>query len=227
MSAVLRIALVDDHEVVRDGLRSLIESETGWAVVAEAATATDAPDVIATAAPDVAILDLHLPDGSGVDVCRAIKDRGLATRVLVLTSDSDDDALLAAVVAGADAYVLKHLDSHRLLDAIRRLAAGEALLDAHLRERVLARIQHPDRPGSLGGLSDQEQRVLALLADGLTNRQIAQCLHLAEKTVKNYVSNVLLKLGVSRRSEAAVRLAVVEARAADHSRAPSGDAIRW
>jgi two-component system response regulator DevR len=208
-----RVFLLDDHEVVRRGIRDLIEAEDDLVVVGEAGTAEEAVGRILATSPDVCVLDVRLPDGTGVEVCREVRERRPELACLMLTSYSDDEALLEAVLAGAAGYLLKQVRGADLLDAIRRVAAGQSLLDPAMTEAVLRRL----REGSvederLAGLTEQERRVLHLLAEGKTNRQIADDLFLAEKTVKNYVSNVLAKLGMSRRTEAAVWAARLEER---------------
>jgi two-component system response regulator DevR len=202
--APTRVFLLDDHEIVRRGLRELLEGEEGFAVVGEAGTAEEALARIPATNPEVAVLDVRLPDGNGVEVCREIRSRHPEVRCLMLTSFADDEALFSAILAGAAGYVLKQVRGTDLLDAIRRVAAGQSLLDPTVTARVLERLRVPQAPDeSLGSLTDQERRILDLIAEGLTNRQIGERMFLAEKTVKNYVSNVLMKLGMSRRSEAA------------------------
>ena len=208
-----RVFLLDDHEVVRRGIRDLLEAEDDLEVVGEAGTAEEAIGRILATAPDVCVLDVRLPDGTGVEVCRAVRERRPELACLMLTSFSDDEALLEAVLAGASGYLLKQIRGSDLVDAVRRVAAGQSLLDPAMTSAVLRRI----REGSvederLAGLTEQERRVLHLLATGRTNRQIADDLFLAEKTIKNYVSNVLAKLGMSRRTEAAVWAARLEDR---------------
>jgi DNA-binding NarL/FixJ family response regulator len=227
-SAAVTVFIVDDHELVRDGLRALLRGEPDIEVVGEAATAADAvPSILATV-PDVVLLDLNLGDSSGIDVCRAVRSERPEINVLVLTSVADDDALLAAILAGASGYVLKHVRAGELLSSIRSAAGGGSLLDQRTRAQVLERLEHPDRADDgPGGLSGQEQRVLDLLAQGLTNRQIADELGLAEKTVKNYVSNLLAKLGMHRRTEAAVYAAALAERRRTDRRSDSGAAIKY
>lgn len=201
----VRVFLADDHEVVRRGVRDLIDHEDDLSVVGEASTAAEALDRIPLCSPDVAVLDVRLGDGSGIEVAREIRSAHPAVRCLMLTSFADDEALVDSIVAGAAGYVLKQVRGNELLDGIRRVAAGESLLDPAATTRVLDRL----RKGSVddervASLTGQEARILELLAEGLTNRQIAERMNLAEKTVKNYVSNLLAKLGMSRRTEAAV-----------------------
>jgi two-component system response regulator DevR len=202
---VIRVFLLDDHEVVRRGLRELLEGEPDMEVVGEAGSAEQAVRRIAALRPDVAILDARLGDGSGIDVCREVRSADESIRALILTSYDDDAALLAAVLAGAAGYVLKQIRGSSLVDAVRRVAAGESLLDPALTGRLLARTQPGSaEPPALRSLTEQERRVLGCIAEGLTNREIARRLHLAEKTVKNYVSSLLAKLGMQRRTQAAV-----------------------
>ena len=204
MAEATRVFLLDDHEIVRRGLRELLEGEEGFAVVGEAGTAEEALARIPATNPEVAVLDVRLPDGNGVEVCREIRSRHPEVRCLMLTSFADDEALFSAILAGAAGYVLKQVRGTDLLDAIRRVAAGQSLLDPTVTARVLERLRVPQAPDeSLASLTDQERRILDLIAEGLTNRQVGERMFLAEKTVKNYVSNVLMKLGMSRRSEAA------------------------
>jgi two-component system, NarL family, response regulator DevR len=201
----IRVFVLDDHELVRTGLRTLLEAEDDMEVVAEAGTAEQGLQLIRELSPDVAILDVRLPDGNGIEVCREIQSTNPQVRCLMLTSYSDDDALFSSIMAGASGYVLKQIRGTELVDAIRKVASGQSLLDPNVTARVLERL----RTGSaedkkLEGLTDQERRILDLLAEGLTNREIADRMYLAEKTVKNYVSNLLAKMGMQRRTEAAV-----------------------
>ncbi len=203
-TAPLKVFLLDDHEVVRAGIRGLLEAEDGIEVVGEAGTAEEAIRRVPALKPDVAVLDVRLPDGDGVEVCRELRSRMPELRCLMLTSFADDDALFAAIMGGASGYVLKQIRGSDLVSAITRVGRGESLIDPALTRRVLDRLRTgPEQDERLTRLSDQERRVLDLLAEGLTNRQIAERLFLAEKTVKNYVSNMLTKLGMSRRTEAA------------------------
>ncbi len=196
--------LMDDHEVVRQGVRALLEATGEITVVGEASTAAEALARIPAVRPDVAILDVRVPDGNGIEVCREVRST-IGTNCLMLTSYSDDEALFEAIMAGAAGYVLKQIRGSELLTAVKRVAAGESLLDPAITERVLQRLRAPSETDErLARLSDQERRILALIAEGMTNRQIANELHLAEKTIKNYVSNLLAKLGMERRTEAAV-----------------------
>ena len=201
----IRVFLLDDHEVVRRGLKELIDGEDDLEVVGEAGSAGMALAGIAKLAPDVAVLDVRLPDGNGVEVCREVRARDPKVAVLMLTSFSDDEALFDAIMAGAAGYILKDIRGNDLISAIRSVAAGNSLLDPSVTGRVLERLRKGDEEDPrLASLSDQERRILELIAEGLTNRQIAERMHLAEKTVKNYVSNLLAKLGMHRRTEAAV-----------------------
>ena len=201
-----RIFLLDDHEIVRHGLRDLFESEDDLVVVGESGSAKEAERIIPALRPHVAVLDARLPDGSGIDVCRAIRSRDPSIRGVILTSYDDDEALIAAIMAGASGYVLKQIRSNDLVDAVRRVAAGQSLLDPAVTTRVLERLRHADEdePTELAQLTEREREILELIAEGLTNRQIGQRLYLAEKTVKNYVSSLLAKLGLERRTQAAV-----------------------
>jgi two-component system response regulator DevR len=201
---MINVFLLDDHEVVRQGIRSLLEADGGICVVGEASTATEALERIASVQPDVAVLDVRLPDGTGVEVCREIRSAHPEIVCLMLTSFADDQALLDAVLAGASGYVLKDVRGADLVGDVRRVAAGHSLLDPALTARTMARLKERRAEEKVVSLSAQEERILGLIADGRTNRQIAEEMHLAEKTVKNYVSNVLAKLGVSHRTEAAV-----------------------
>jgi DNA-binding NarL/FixJ family response regulator len=212
MCAVTRIFLLDDHEIVRRGLRELFEQEDDIEVVGEAGTAEEALGRIPPTRPDVALLDVRLPDGDGVEVCRDIRSKHPEIRCLMLTSFADDEALFSAIMAGASGYLLKQVKGTDLVDAIRKVASGESLLDPAMTARVLERLRAPRPDDELAGLTEQERRVLDLVAEGLTNRQIGERMFLAEKTVKNYVSNLLAKLGMSRRSEAAAFAARLEAR---------------
>ena len=208
----IRVFLMDDHEIVRRGLADLIGLERDMEVVGEAGSTTEAMHRIPAAHPDVAVLDVRLPDGSGVEVCRDIRSQMPEVRCLMLTSYADDEALFDAIMAGASGYVLKEIRGNDLIDAIRQVAAGKSLLDPQATQRVLERLRngekHDDR---LDALSDQERRILELIGEGMTNRQIGENMHLAEKTVKNYVSSLLAKLGMERRTQAAAFVARMEA----------------
>src|SRR5690348_3604035 len=202
----IRVFLLDDHEVVRRGLVDLLEGEDDIEVVGEAGTVREATARIPALRPDVAVLDARLPDGSGIDVCRDVRSTDPAIRALILTSYQDDEALFAAIMAGAAGYVLKQITGTDLIDAIRRVAAGQSLLDPNVTQQVLERIRHgtDNEPEELASLTAQERKILELIAQGLTNRQIGEHLFLAEKTIKNYVSSLLAKLGVERRTQAAI-----------------------
>ncbi len=200
------VFILDDHEVVRRGLRDLLEATGEMTVVGDSGSAAEATRRIPALRPDVCVLDARLPDGSGIDVCREMRSRDPSTRALILTSYDDDEALFAAIMAGAAGYVLKQVGGNDLVDAVRHVAEGGSLLDPAVTARVLERMRSEgdDEPAELRRLTEQERRILALIAEGLTNRQIAERMYLAEKTVKNYVSSVLAKLGLERRTQAAV-----------------------
>jgi two-component system response regulator DevR len=201
----IRVFLLDDHEIVRRGIADLLEAEEGMTVVGEAGTASEALSRIPAARPHVAVLDARLPDGSGIDVCRDIRSSLPDVRCLILTSYDDNDAVFAAVMAGAAGYLLKEIRGSNLVDAIRQVAAGKSLLDPSVTERLLTRLRDGEpKDERLASLTDREREILLLIADGLTNRQIGERLFLAEKTVKNYVSALLSKLGMERRTQAAV-----------------------
>jgi DNA-binding NarL/FixJ family response regulator len=203
--APITVFLLDDHEVVRRGVRDLIESDGDITVVGEASTAQEALDRIPALRPQVAILDVRLPDGNGVEVCRNIRSAHEEIACLMLTSYTDDDALFDAIMAGAAGYILKQVRGTDLMSAIRQVATGASLLDSAVTGRVLARLRNPPKEDArLSRLTNQERRILSLIAEGMTNRQIGNHMHLAEKTIKNYVSNLLMKLGMERRTEAAV-----------------------
>jgi len=210
-----RVFLLDDHEIVRRGLRELLETEADLEVVGEASTAAEALARLPATLPDVAVLDVRLPDGSGVEVCRDIRSAHPEVRCIMLTSYADDEALFDAIMAGASGYVLKQVRGAELIDGIRRVAEGQSLLDPTLTSRVLERLRHaPEEDERFASLTDQEKRILSLLAEGMTNRQIAAQMFLAEKTVKNYVSNLLSKMGMQGRTEAAVYAARLDERRA-------------
>jgi two-component system response regulator DevR len=204
---MIKAFLLDDHEVVRRGVRELLEGESRGeiTVAGEAGTADEALRRLPAVRPDVAILDVRLPDGNGVEVCREIRSRHPEIQCLMLTSFADDEALFDAIMAGAAGYVLKQVRGSDLVDSVRRVAAGQSLLDPTLTTKLLDRLRRgPDEEPGVEQLTEQERKILDLLSDGLTNRQIGERLYLAEKTVKNYVSNLLMKLGMHRRTEAAV-----------------------
>jgi DNA-binding NarL/FixJ family response regulator len=210
-SGPVRVFLVDDHEMVRRGVRDLFAEQPDLLVVGEAATAAEAVPAIGRLVPDVAVLDARLPDGHGVDVCRDVRSAHPEVACLMFTSYDDEEAILAAIMAGASGYLLKQIRGNDLVDAVRRVAAGQSLLDPAVTQTVLARLRSGDvkRPDPLAALSDQERRVLTLITEGLTNREIGERLFLAEKTVKNYVSSLLAKLGLGRRAQAAALAATV------------------
>jgi two-component system response regulator DevR len=201
---VISLLLVDDHEVVRMGLRSLLEQTNDIRVAAEASTASEALAQARAVRPDVVLLDVRLPDGDGVEVCRTLRDELPKTRVLMLTSYADDEALFSAIMAGAAGYLLKQVRGRALIDAIRQVAAGQSLLDPAMTQAVLERLRSPVRANDrFSDLTDQERTIIELVAQGKTNREIGAQLYLSDKTVKHYVSNILGKLQVARRSEAA------------------------
>lgn len=201
----IRVFLLDDHEVVREGLRRLLERDGDIEVVGESGLAQEAARRIPALRPDVAVLDARLPDGSGIEVCREVRAKVPEVKALILTSFEDDDALFAAIMAGAAGYVLKQVRGSDLLETVRRVAAGQSTLDPQVTARVLERIRNPPvEDPALAGLTDQERTLLRLIGEGLTNRQIGEQMYLAEKTVKNYVSVLLSKLGLERRTQAAV-----------------------
>lgn len=197
------VVLVDDHELVRDGVRGILAAEPDLCVVGEAATGAEALARIHTTQPDVAVVDINLPDVNGIEVCREVPGRSPRTRVMILTSYADDEALFDAVLAGAAGYVLKHVRAAQLVECVRRVARGESLLDHAATERIRERVRAEHPNARLAALTEQERRALELLADGLTNAEIAEAMFLSDKTVKNYVSSLLSKLGMTRRTEAA------------------------
>lgn len=202
----IRVFLLDDHEIVRRGIADLLSSEPDIEVVGDTGSAAQATRRIPALRPDVAILDARLEDGSGIDVCRDVRAVDPSIRALILTSYEDDDALFAAIMAGAAGYLLKEVRGAGLVDAVRRVAAGQSLLDPAVTATVLERLRTGGSAEDprLAGLNEQERRVLALIGEGLSNREIAEQMFLAEKTVKNYVSSLLAKLGLERRTQAAV-----------------------
>ena len=201
----ITVFLLDDHEIVRRGIRDLLEAEGDIVVVGEASTADQAVGRVHALDPDVAVLDVRLEEGNGIEACRDIRSLHPRTACLILTSFADDEALFQAILAGAAGYLLKQIRTNDLVDAVRRVAAGQHLLDPTVTARVLERIRKGNpQDERLARLTEQERKVLELVAEGLTNRQIGDRLHLAEKTVKNYVTSVLSKLGMTRRTEAAV-----------------------
>jgi two-component system, NarL family, response regulator DevR len=204
VTVTIRVFLLDDHEVVRRGVRELLDSADDLEVVGEASTASEALHRIPATKPDVAILDVRLPDGTGIEVCRDLRSQMPNLKCLMLTSFNDDEALFDAIMAGAAGYVLKEVRGSDLIDSVRRVAAGQSLLDPIVTARVIERLRNPPRDALTDSLSPQESTILNHLADGLTNRQISEQMFLAEKTVKNYVSNLLSKLGMDHRTQAAV-----------------------
>ncbi len=204
----IRVFLLDDHEIVRRGLAYLIGLQSDLEVVGEAGTAAEAIIRITASQPDVAVFDVRLPDGNGVEVCREVRSLFPNIHVLMLTSYSDDEALFNAIMAGASGYVLKEVQGTDLISAIRQVAAGNSLLDPRVTERVLERLRNRKTENSeLSGLTEQEKTILTLIGEGMTNRQIGEKMYLAEKTIKNYVSSLLAKLGMERRTQAAAYIA--------------------
>ena len=201
----IRVFLLDDHEIVRRGIKELLEGEPDIEVVGESGLAEEAARRIPALRPDVAILDARLPDGSGIDVCREVRSRDPHIKALILTSYDDDEALFAAIMAGAAGYTLKQVKGNDLVDAVRRVAAGQSMLDPSVTAQVLDRVRNgPPVDKELAKLTEQEQRILDLIGEGLTNRQIAERMYLAEKTVKNYASSMFAKLGLTSRTQAAI-----------------------
>ncbi len=209
VSAATRVLICDDHEVVREGLRTLLSRRQDMAVVGEAGTMQEAIDTAAKAKPDVVIMDVRLPDGSGVEACRAIREARPETHVIMLTSYADDEALFASIIAGASGYLLKQTRGQAVVDAIQAVAQGRSLLDPDVTGKVLERVRRgrDQEDPAIASLTDQERKVLEQLAEGKTNREIGTALFLSEKTVKNYVSRILDKLGLSRRAQAAAYMA--------------------
>jgi DNA-binding NarL/FixJ family response regulator len=213
----VRILIVDDHEVVRMGLRTLLEKREGFTVVGEAGTAEEALRVARQSQPDVVIMDIRLPDGNGVQACREIREELPDTRVIMLTSYADDEALFGSIMAGASGYMLKQVRGQSLAEAIEKVASGESLLDPAVTSKVLERMRGLAAGGGdeLAALSPQERKILTLIAEGKTNKEIAADIFLSDKTVKNYVSSILSKLNLRRRSEAAAFIAERKARRLD------------
>jgi DNA-binding NarL/FixJ family response regulator len=204
-SNVISVFLLDDHEVVRRGVKDLLESEPDIRVVGEASTGAEAIARVPAAQPDVAVLDVRLPDGDGVSVCRELRSLMPQLSCLMLTSFADDEALYDAVLAGASGYVLKQIRGSDLINAVRTVAAGGSLIDPEMTAQVMQRMRNQvAKKDPLAGLTEQEKRILELIGEGLTNRQIGERMFLAEKTVKNYVSALFAKLGMERRTQAAV-----------------------
>jgi two-component system, NarL family, response regulator DevR len=214
MTDKLKVMLVDDHEVVRQGLRALLEAEEDIEVVAEAGNGPIAVSQASAHQPDVVVMDIRMPEGSGVEACRDIRDQNPDIQVIMLTSFSDDEALFNSIMAGAAGFVLKQIRGQDLVDAIRTVGSGRSLLDPDVTKRVLERLRKAkidDKDPKLSRLSPQEERILDLVGEGMTNREIAGRIHLSDKTVKNYVSTILQKLEVSRRAEAASYVARAKA----------------
>lgn len=217
----IRVFLVDDHELVRRGERSLLEREVGVTVIGECGSAAEAVRRIPAMKPDLAIVDVRLPDGSGIDVCRRVRSVDPSIATLIVTSYDDDEAFAAAVLAGASGFLIKSVKGAGLIEAVHRIAAGDNLLDEGRLERLRSTWrQDLDNDARLRDLTPQERRILELLAAGMTNRQIGETMHLAEKTVKNYVTSILAKMGVDSRTQAAVYLA-------RKSKAEGSDDGRW
>lgn len=208
-AATVKIMLVDDHEVVRMGLRTLLERRETFSVVAEAGSVAEAVATAAQVLPDVIVMDVRLPDGTGVEACREIRSDRPQTKVIMLTSYADDEAVYGSIMAGASGYLLKQTRGQNLAEAIERVAAGESLLDPGVTDKVLARMRQlaAGETDELASLSPQERRILGLIAEGKTNKEIADEVFLSDKTVKNYVSSILSKLNLRRRSEAAAFIA--------------------
>ncbi len=206
----IRVFLLDDHEIVRRGLRELFETQEDLEVVGEASNAEEAMLRVPPTRPDVAVLDVRLPGGSGIEVCRDLRATMPDLRCLMLTSFADDDALFSAILAGASGYLLKQIRGPELVSAVRGVAAGQSLIDPALTAGVMERLRGKPEDERIAKLSPQERRILDLIAEGKTNRQIGAEMFLAEKTVKNYVSNLLAKMGFSRRTEAAVYAALAK-----------------
>lgn len=218
----IRVLVVDDHEIVLRGIAAMLANEDDIEIVGEAGTAAEAIRTARKVDPDVVIMDVRLPDESGIEACRQIRADHPETRVLMLTSYADDEALFASIMAGADGYVLKQIRGSDLIGSIRKILSGESLLDPALTNQVIRKLRGDDKSDDeklLERLTGQERKILTLIADGKTNRQIGEEIFLAEKTVKNYVSSLLAKLGMSRRSEAAAFAARMDAK--QHSKKSS------
>ena len=223
MTDPLKVMLVDDHEIVREGLRALLEAEYDIEVIAEADSGSKATDVATAYKPQVVVMDVRMPDGSGIEACRAIRDKDPDIQVIMLTSFSDDEALFNSIMAGAAGFVLKQIRGRDLVDAIRTVGAGQSLLDPGVTKRVLERLRKAkfdDKDPKLARLSPQEERILDMIGEGMTNREIAEKIHLSDKTVKNYVSTILQKLEVARRAEAASYVARARAQEQHHDEEP-------
>ena len=214
MAESLKVMLVDDHEIVRQGLRALLEAEDDIEVVAEADSGPTAVSLASAHQPDVVVMDVRMPEGSGIEACRAIRDERPDAQVIMLTSFSDDEALFNSIMAGAAGFVLKQIRGRDLIDAIRTVGNGKSLLDPDVTKRVLERLRKAkfdEKDPKLARLSPQEERILDLVGEGMTNREIGERIHLSDKTVKNYVSTILQKLEVARRAEAASYVARAKA----------------
>ncbi len=215
---VLKLVVVDDHEVVREGLVALLARRSDFQIVAEAATVAQATEAARRYEPDLVVMDVRLPDGSGIAACREIREELPLTRVVMLTSYPDEDAVLSAIVAGASGYLLKQVRARDLVDALERVGRGESLLDPAVTGRVLERVRRiasGDQLDELSQLTKQERKILALVAEGKTNKEIATEVYLSDKTVKNYVSSILAKLNLERRAQAAAYVAQIGAGAGD------------
>ena len=206
-NAKLKILIVDDHDIVRKGLAMLVSRQKDLTVVAEAGTVAEAVEKARETAPDVVVMDIRLPDGTGIEACREVRDENSDVKVLMLTSYSDEEAVMGSIMAGASGYLLKEIRSQEIVDAIRRVGSGQSLLDPSVTASVLERVRRGKEEDVLAQLTDQEKKILELIADGQTNREIAGQINLSDETVKNYVSNILGKLEISRRSLAATLLA--------------------
>ncbi|MEY9875613.1 two-component system response regulator DevR [Streptacidiphilus sp. MAP12-33] len=222
-TGTIKVFLLDDHEVVRRGVRDMLDAEPGLEVVGEASNCAQALARVPALRPDVAVLDVRLPDGDGITVCRELRDQLPELACLMLTSFDDEDALLDAIMAGASGYVLKQISGTDLISAVHTVGSGQSMLDPGAATRLMARLrgqgtQAPQQPDALAELTDRERDILALIGEGLTNREIGQRLYLAEKTVKNHISRMLAKLGVERR----VQAAVIASQAAEHAAAHPG-----
>ena len=205
-NAKLKILIVDDHDIVRKGLAMLVSRQENLTVVAEAGTVAEAVEKARETVPDVVVMDIRLPDGTGIEACREIRDDNSDVKVLMLTSYSDEEAVMGSIMAGASGYLLKEIRSQEIVDAIRRVGSGQSLLEPSVTASVLERVQRGKEQDVLAQLTDQEKKILEMIADGQTNREIAGQINLSDETVKNYVSNILGKLEISRRSLAATLL---------------------
>ncbi|MBM3655835.1 MAG: response regulator transcription factor [Actinobacteria bacterium] len=225
---MLRVLIVDDHELVRRGLRDLLESDESIEVVAEQGNVFDGFNAVKEYKPDLVILDVRLPDGNGIELCREIQSQITGVKVIMLTAYADDEALLGAILAGASGYLLKDIKGEMFLRSIHKVAAGENIFDQNAAERVRERLRAAGSPAAeIADLSDQERRILTLIGDGLTNKQIAESMFIAEKTVKNYVSSLLAKLGLERRTQAASLVTRVGMRPDSQRNLPNGLQTRF